>query len=228
MFVDIHTHRSEHYLKLIKQKQFDSPNSNTYNDSRLFLNIAPEDFHPDLNLPPRFSLSTGIHPWRAHTLPEAEKLELLLTHPAIKLIGEIGLDKNCTVLFEQQLKIFDLQLKIAGVQKKPVVIHQVGSMAEILACKKKHPEIPAWVIHGFRGKKTQALQWLQHDFYLSFGAQFNETALQTCPVESLLFETDASGLAIEEIYKRAAQALACPVAALEVQVEKNVNCLFNQ
>ncbi len=228
MFIDIHTHKKEHYLKFIEQEQFDPLQCRRENSTWFFLNIESEDFIPDLNLPPHFSLSTGVHPWKAHTIPDTEKLKAIFAHPAISLIGEIGLDKICTVPFEQQLRVFNLQLEMAGALKKPVLIHQVGSMDRILACKKDHSEVPAWIIHGFRGKKTQALQWLQHDFYLSFGSQFNESALQACPPERLFFESDASGTDIGEIYKRAAQAFSCSVAALEIQVEKNVNNLFNQ
>ncbi|MDD2560216.1 MAG: TatD family hydrolase [Bacteroidales bacterium] len=228
MFIDIHTHRAQHYLKLIEQKQPLSLYSAGENSLWYFLNIEPEDFIPDMSLPPHVNLSTGIHPWRAHSVPDSDSLNHIFAHPSVGLIGEIGLDKKCPVLFEQQSKVFDLQLEMAGALKKPVLIHQLGSMAEILAAKKKHPEIPAWIIHGFRGKKTQSLQWLQHGFYLSFGPQFNEAALQACPPERLFFETDASGIAIEEIYKRAAQAFACSVAALEIQLEKNVNSLFKK
>ncbi len=228
MFIDIHTHRKEHYLKFVEQGQFDPVQCYRDNAVWCFLNIESEDFIPGLNLPPLLSLSTGIHPWKANVLPATEKLEAVFAHPAISLIGEIGLDKICTVPYELQLRVFKLQLEMAGALKKPVLIHQVGGMDEMLACKKDHPEIPAWIIHGFRGKKTQALQWLQHGFCLSFGPQFNEAALQACPPECLFFETDASGIAIEEIYKRAAQAFACSVAALELQVEMNVNRLFKK
>jgi len=228
MFIDIHTHREQHYLKFIEQEQFDSLSPRRDNSRWFFLNIASEDFIPGSNLPPFLSLSTGIHPWKADVLPDTEKLEAVFAHPDIRLIGEIGLDKRCMVPYELQFQVFELQLEMAGTLKKPVLIHQVSSMDKILVCKKAHPEIPAWIIHGFRGKKTQALQWLQHDFFLSFGPQFNNAALQACPPERLFFETDASGIAIEEIYKKAAQVFACPVTALELQVERNVNSLFNQ
>ncbi len=228
MFIDIHTHREEHYLKFIEQERRDSLSSCRDKSRWFFLNIASEEFIPGLSLPPLLSLSTGIHPWKADVLPDTGKLEAVFSHPDIRLIGEIGLDKRCMVPYELQIQVFKLQLEMAGALKKPVLIHQVSSMDKILACKKNHPAIPAWIIHGFRGKKAQALQWLQHGFYLSFGPQFNEAALQACPVESLFFETDASGMDIEEVYKKAAQVFACPVAALELQVERNVNSLFNQ
>lgn len=221
MFIDIHTHRSEHYLTLAQQPSKAS-------SVRLFLNIEPEDFVTAPDAASGLNLSSGVHPWRAHSFSQYELLKSVLAHPAICLIGEIGLDKKCSVAYDEQIKVFHLQLELASHLNKPVLIHQVGSMAELIAYKKKFPAIPAWIIHGFRGGKTQALQWIHHDFYLSFGPQFKPETLRACPAERLLLETDASGQTIEQQYSRAATALGCSVTALKKQIKKNLVGLFNQ
>ncbi len=50
-----------------------------------------------------------------------------------------------------------------------------------------------WIVHGFRGNKHLAKQWLDAGFFLSFGARFQQEALSYCPIERLFIETDETG-----------------------------------
>ena len=228
MFIDIHTHPPVDKLNPAElQKVFES---GLYNKSSClcFLNIIPGMFVEDVQLPVQIRLSTGIHPWRARDEVNPEKLRAVFSADAISLIGEIGLDKKAVVDFKLQLEVFECQLKLAAAYHKPVLIHTVGSMSEMLALKEKYSEIPAWIIHGFRGKAIQAAQWINHGCYLSFGMNYNAEALQSCPADKLFLETDVSGISIEQVYNRAARTRVCSVAALENQLEKNMFGLFMQ
>ena len=73
---------------------------------------------------------------------------------------------------------------------KPLIIHQVKALQEILYLKKKfHPAQP-WLIHGFRGKPELAQQLLATGIDLSFGVHYNEEAYALCPKERRFRETD--------------------------------------
>ena len=155
--------------------------------------------------PSNVYFSIGIHPWKADS-PEAQQLldesgafthtavELfrsLLQHPRVVLMGEIGLDKLCDAPFDKQLLLFEQQLLLAADLRKPVILHVVKAMDEVLALHRRFSsQIPAWIIHGFRGNAQQAQQYLRHGFHLSFGPRHHPAALQATPPHRRFFETD--------------------------------------
>ncbi len=143
---------------------------------------------------PNLLLSAGIHPWDADCFPIppdnlTKVLELVFSHPRIKYIGEIGLDKHSAADWQRQMEVFRLQLSLAKRLKKPVIIHCVKAMEQVLAAKTEFPGIPQWIIHGFRGNAVQARQWTDHGFWLSFGKNANMQALEAC-LGNACFETD--------------------------------------
>jgi len=143
-------------------------------------------------------------------------------------IGEIGLDKTYPVPLVTQKIVFNAQLDMAEHLMKPIILHVVHTMAEILESKKDHPGIPAWIIHGFRGGKQEAEQYIKKEFYLSFGTKFNPAGLKACPMDKMFLETDESEEGIESVYDRVATILGCSVGALEVQIERNFCSVFKK
>lgn len=155
--------------------------------------------------PSNVYFSIGIHPWKAAS-PEAQQLldesgaftytavesfRSLLQHPRVVLMGEIGLDKLCDAPFDKQLLLFEQQLLLAADLRKPVILHVVKAMDEVLALHRRFSsQIPAWIIHGFRGNAQQAQQYLRHGFHLSFGPHHHPAALQATPPHRRFFETD--------------------------------------
>ncbi|MBO5768735.1 MAG: TatD family hydrolase, partial [Bacteroidales bacterium] len=120
-----------------------------------------------------------------------ESFRSLLQHPRVVLMGEIGLDKLCDAPFDKQRQLFEQQLSLAAEMKKPVILHVVKAMDEVLALHRRFSsQIPAWIIHGFRGNAQQAQQYLRHGFHLSFGPRYNPDAFQATPPARRLFETD--------------------------------------
>lgn len=78
---------------------------------------------------PLFTLTCGLHPWKAdrYSVREMEKW-----FEVCPLIGEIGMDSIwCSVPAEAQRKAFRRQLAIAQEMKKPVVLHTKGCEEEI-------------------------------------------------------------------------------------------------
>lgn len=155
--------------------------------------------------PSNVYFSVGIHPWKAasaearsllddsgaFTQASLEAFRSLLQHPRVVLMGEIGLDKLCDAPYEQQLILFQQQLRLAAALRKPVILHVVKAMDDVLALHKRFAsDIPVWIIHGFRGNAQQAQQYLRHGFHLSFGPHHQAAALNACPPDRRFFETD--------------------------------------
>jgi TatD DNase family protein len=172
--------------------------------------------------------SLGIHPWKADswTPLQVHQQQALWAHSAVKMIGEIGLDSRQGGPFLQQVSIFEAQLEMASSLRKPVVVHAVGTTEVLLSLKKKYPDVPAWILHGFRGKQEAAIQWLRHGFYLSFGRHYNEEALKKCPLNRLFLETDTAEMDLYAHYVSVAALLGCSPEALEDAVTSNYNRLI--
>ena len=80
---------------------------------------------------------------------------------------------------------------LAADLRKPLILHVVKAMDEVLALHRRFSsQIPTWIIHGFRGNAQQAQQYLRHGFHLSFGPHHHPAALQATPPHRRFFETD--------------------------------------
>ena len=191
---------------------------------------AIQNCFPEAFLPREDSFySVGLHPWylKRETLEQQWNGLLGVTgHPQVVAIGEAGLDRLAGTPFDLQLEAFERQIALCEERDYPLVIHAVRSADEMLRLKKEYrPQVP-WIIHGFRGKKEQALQYVRHGFYLSFGEKFQEEALCVVPVERLFFETDESLLDIHRIYDRAATLLGKSTEQLIEQIQGNIKAVF--
>lgn len=209
VFPDIHTHRTE-------------PVSG-FN----IVSCLPEHFTPQDG---RY-YSVGLHPWAlsAEYPSEAdwERLSSLVHLPQVLAVGEAGLDKLAAAPLSLQQTVFERQARLADDVGKPLVIHLVKALDELLL-ERKHlsPRVP-WIIHGFRGKAPLAKELLRHGFYLSFGERFQESALAAVPLSRLFLETDESSLPIAAIYARAAQTRRMSVKELAEAVCANVQSVFS-
>ena len=169
----------------------------------------------DFSLYPHFSL--GIHPWDvseswacafAGLNRTLEGLFELGGISRLSAIGEIGLDKVCGVSMEQQLACFEAQLLLASHYGKPVIVHCVKAVDELLAVFARLRFGKPVVFHGFRGKAEQARQLLSKGFYLSFGPRFHAESLRLAYASGRMFlETDDSCMDISEVYASASKAL---------------------
>ena len=187
-----------------------------------------DDFHP---LGGQF-YSVGLHPWHLTADfvadgSQARRLAEVCRHPQVVAVGEAGLDKlKSPVSLEQQMETFRFQAVLAEEVDKPLVIHQVKAVDELLQMRRKiHPHQP-WIIHGFRGNSHMAAQLLHHGFYLSFGEWYSEEALRVVPLHRLFLETDESALPVQSLYMRAAVVRQMLVDDLCRAVQENVERVF--
>jgi TatD DNase family protein len=193
-------------------------------------NIEPE-IDGTLKIPEfvdgNFLLSVGIHPWHALEWKyRSMALSEIYMDPRVILLGEIGLDKACQIPMDDQKSVFQFQAEIAAALKKPVILHVVRAMSELLEIKKNFAEVPSWIIHGFRGGRQQAEQYLVKGFYLSFGLNYNVEGLKACPPDRLFVETDESDCSLKDLYIKIAEEKRLTFEDLESQVELNFRKVF--
>lgn len=174
--------------------------------------------------------SVGIHPWHLSAEKVESQWESLLSavrHPQVVAIGEAGLDKLTDTPLSLQQSVFEREIELAESLHLPLVIHAVRATDELIALRKKHQPRHAWVIHGFRGKREQALQYVRQGFHLSLGEHYQEEALRAVPLDKLFLETDESAVDIHVLYERAAAVLGMSVAELVRQVQCNISSVFS-
>ena len=210
-YIDVHTHRIS-----LDEKVFAIVNSypNTTDFSRPF--------------------SIGIHPWflEAATLQKdlvivAEKLQ----EPHCFALGECGLDTLTATDFELQKVAFKKQILLSEQYKKPLIIHCVKAVQELLQLKKEIQPTQTWVFHGFN-KNIQVAQSLQKNgIVLSFGAaiihsQKLQAVLLALPLEGILLETDDAEEPIEDVYEKVATLKQIAISEVKEQIRKNFKNIF--
>ncbi len=180
--------------------------------------------------------SIGLHPWDIATYL-GSNLSVDLTK-AIKqskaiAIGEIGLDKNCTVDFLLQQQLFQQQLQVAKNLRLPIILHCVKAYYEMVALLKDKAIQTACIVHGFNKNLQISTLLLEAGCYLSFGkALLNNNKLQqvfkTVPLTRFFLETDDADIDIQTVYKQAADLKNISVEQLQNQLADNFNRCFNE
>ena len=175
-------------------------------------------------------ISIGIHPWYV-TADDIEQQTEWIKHTAINdkrviAIGECGTDKLYNTDMNIQNEAFCNCITLSEELRLPLIIHSVKTSNEIIKLRKSIKPKQAWIIHGFRGKPEQALQYLSNGFYLSFGKLYNTESIKITPHDRLLFETDEHSGNITEIIANAAESLDIPTDKLLHIVSENAKRLF--
>lgn len=201
------------------------------------VNCYPEEFVPQEGS----WYSVGIHPWKissslgdilqdeqpivqdeaGHLLPRE-----LVAHPQVLAIGEAGLDKLIDTPMDIQIEVFEYQARLADEIGKPLIIHLVKAVDELLKLKQALRSSVPWIIHGFRGKPALAQELLRHGFHLSFGEKYQADALRITPSNRLFLETDESMVPIAELYRRAAEVRGVSLEQLEETMRENTGKVF--
>jgi TatD DNase family protein len=209
MYVDFHTHQPGNTTDTIRIRNLDP-------SAELHLTI-------DSIFDGAF-ISLGVHPWNVrywNASLEGRMNELLLLKQVV-LLGEIGLDRKCGIPMPLQYSVFEAQLRLAGRFSMPVVIHSVRASSDVIEARRRFPEVPAWVIHGFRGKKIEAEQLIRAGFYLSFGLVYHREAMIACPADRMFLESDDSSVLMSFLYEQAALVRSCGVLELKDQIQENL------
>ena len=179
------------------------------------------------NFNPRYGkvYSVGIHPWRiGDDWPDKVKLlEQAAEHHLVVAIGETGLDSLKGPSLEVQEQVMQAHINIAAATGKPLILHCVRTSQQILKLWRDNPHAHnvAWVIHGFRGNENVARELLEAGFYLSYGENFNDNALNSTPIDHLLVETDDAPCdRIDQVLKAVSRSKGCCKRRLRRQVRR--------
>ena len=175
-------------------------------------------------------ISLGIHPWDTDD-SWREKFGTIATAAGrenVVAIGECGIDRlKAQTNIQTQIEVLRSHAILAEECRKPLILHCVKGVDEILALRKELKPQQAWIIHGFRGKPQQAEQITAAGIYVSFGEHFNARSVTAVSAERLFVESDESRRPLEEIYRAIAGARGCTVEELARQTAANVALAFH-
>ena len=164
----------------------------------------------------------GVHPWKADETFGVPDLRDKIA------IGECGLDVACGVSIDRQLKVFTQQVELSEQVGKPLVIHCVRAIDQLLRLRRElHPTMP-WMFHGFRGKPQQLRSLLAAGFYVSFGFRYNEESLSLCPIDHLMLESDDEGRSIVDLYNNVAEQRGISKSSLCTAMAENYLAFFRK
>lgn len=173
-----------------------------------------------------------MHPWYipADELEREEqwnKLVSLSKNSNVLALGETGLDRLCKTPFEIQQEMFCRHIRLSETDVRlPLIIHCVHANAELIELRRQSKAAMPWIVHGFRGKKELALEFLRHGFYLSLGEHYSEEMLRAIPIDRLFIETDESKTNIRALYEKAALIKGIDVAVLISAIHENIKNVF--
>jgi TatD DNase family protein len=167
-------------------------------DSRAVLELASRT--PDVQA------SLGVHPHEAKSWSkEAEAaLQVLVSHPSVRFIGETGLDWHYDLSPRDEQEVaFRAQIRLAKAVRKPLMIHtRSAPEATLRILEEEGADAVRGIIHCFSEDSAFAERALDLGFYLSFSgittfkkAEAVREVAAWAPGDRILVETDAPFLA---------------------------------
>ena len=171
MILDIHTHH--HPSKL----------------GEAIVQLTPESFQPQEG----HFYSVGLHPWGISANWRTQMAGLLVKalHPQVVMIGEAGIDKKRgAASIDEQIEIFREHVRLSELVRKPLIVHCVKGVDEVLSVRKELRASLPWVIHGFRGGVEQWEQLSRAGIFVSIGGKYDPDLVRELPLSQLLIESD--------------------------------------
>jgi len=201
--VDAHCHlESEHFINNLDEVIDDAKKSGIV--KLITCSITPSQWEVSRSIAEshkEVEFAMGIHPWYI-SQDDADKIDEL-THAAdlgACAIGEIGLDKKISHPgIDEQVQIFEAQLKIAKEINLPVIMHCRGAFNELeLSLKRIGAPAAGGIIHSFNGSIEVAENIIKHGISFSIGgiltyrnSKKREGLLNYIYPEHFLLETDS-------------------------------------
>lgn len=189
--------------------------------------------------------SFGIHPWHCSGYADlcsdvlVEKTgPLWEAYTKCDAVGEIGMDSVwCDILLELQKEVFCVQLQIAEVLGKPVILHTKGQEREIAGLIRDFKG--KICVHWYSGDVETLQQYQQKDCHFTLGpdlarvlrgqaagaadqasAELYRYMLDHIPAERLFLETDGVSAVA---WARGAEEL--PLDEIPAVLKDNLRCL---
>jgi len=144
--------------------------------------------------------SYGLHPYfvKQHKVDDLKYLDLWLSANSSCAVGECGLDYFLKGLDRQRQQFyFEAQIELAKKHNLPLVLHARGAVEAVFNALKNADYYHA-MIHSYNGSIQQTEQLLNKGIKFSFGgaicnpnAHKLDKLIKYCPIDSIMFETDA-------------------------------------
>ena len=173
--------------------------------------------------------SVGLHPWYItdNWRVEMATLSVMALHPQVAMIGEAGMDKKVNAApLELQMEVFREHVRLSELVRKPLIVHCVKAVDELLAIRREMKVAMPWVLHGFRGGVEQWRQLSRAGIRVSIGEHYDEALIREIPLTELLIESDEA-ICVNDIYERVAADINVDVENLRHQVQSNISQLSN-
>lgn len=144
--------------------------------------------------------AAGWHPEELESATDEAFAELreIAKHEKCVAIGEIGLDYYWDdSRKEEQKALFRRQIDLALELDKPIIVHDREAHGDCMEILFDYPELRG-VVHCYSGSAEMAKELLKRGWYLGFdgpitykNARKNIEALEICPLDRLVIETDS-------------------------------------
>ena len=140
----------------------------------------------------------GIHPENVenYNLDDIKFIEDNLNNKKIVAIGEIGLDYHYSKENKyEQIKLLELQLKLAEKYDMPVIIHSRDATEDTINTLKKYKV--KGIIHSFSGSLETAKIYIKMGYLLGINGVVTfkncnlKDVLKEMPLENIVLETDS-------------------------------------
>ncbi len=172
--------------------------------------------------------SAGIHPWYP-TDNDYELLYYYAKNTNCIAIGECGLDGNIPATMALQEKIFVQQIHIAKELHKPLIIHAVKKVPEVIHLLQKYKfQLP--VLFHKANYSIPLMQYIQKNgsnYYFSLGIELNNAStlskLESIPISQLFLETDDKNTTIQHLYATYSVLTSIAIPSLLQQFNTNFN-----
>ena len=155
--------------------------------------------------------SYGLHPYFTdqHKKDDIKYLDMWLSANKSCAVGECGLDYFLKDLDKDiQQFYFDAQIELAKKYDLPLILHARGAVDAVFSALKNANYYNA-MIHSYNGSIEQTRQLIDKGIKFSFGGAIcNPNAyklhklIKYCPLDSIMFETDAPDQNLYPDYKK--------------------------
>ena len=155
--------------------------------------------------------SYGLHPYfiDQHKKDDIKYLDMWLSANKSCAVGECGLDYFLKDLDKDiQQFYFDAQIELAKKYDLPLILHARGAVDAVFSALKNANYYNA-MIHSYNGSIEQTRQLIDKGIKFSFGGAIcNPNAyklhklIKYCPLDSIMFETDAPDQNLYPDYKK--------------------------
>lgn len=199
MFTDTHCHIYREYYEDIDKVIINAQNNNV---TRFINNGCDHKSNKEVlelvSKYPNMYGAIGIHPETVDSYQKGDItfLEENIQNKKIVAIGEIGLDYHYTKENKnEQIKLFEAQLKLAEKYHMPVIIHSREATEDTINILKKYKV--TGVIHSFSGSLETAKIYIKMGFLLGINGVITfknsklKDIIKNISIENIILETDS-------------------------------------